>query len=109
LDTRTKIVSAEQARSLRDSQSTRFYAGHFDPLLAAHARVLGAIAAPGQQLIVEVTNPPAPLLSQRARAELVAGLACVDYVVLGQMESPGDETTRQFIQHVCERVNGAAH
>lgn len=71
--------------------------------------MLGALAAPGQQLIVEVTNPPSPLLSQRARAELVAGLACVDYVVLGQVESPDDETTRQFIQHVRERVNGAAH
>jgi len=109
LDTRTKIISAKQARSLRDSQSTRFYDGHFDPLLAAHARILRGLAAPGQQLIVEVTNPHAPLLSQRARAELVAGLACVDYVVLGQVESPDDEITRQFVQHVRARVNGAAH
>lgn len=78
-------------------------------MLAEHARILGDLASADQILIVEVSNPPAPLLSQRARAELVAGLACVRYVVLGQAESPDDAIGRGFIQSVRERVNGAAH
>jgi hypothetical protein len=37
--------------------------------------------------VVEVTNPAQPLLAQRARAELVAALSMVDYVVLGDGEA----------------------
>jgi len=59
--------------------------GHFDPLLAAHARRLGELASPGAVLIAAVSEPARPILPARARAELVAALAAVDYVVL-----PGD-------------------
>ena len=38
--------------------------------------------SPDGILIVEITNPARPLLAQRARAELVAALEMVDYVVL---------------------------
>jgi hypothetical protein len=55
--------------------------GHFDPLLAAHARRLQELAVPGTILVVAVSDPPDPLLPAGARAELVAALAAVDYVV----------------------------
>jgi hypothetical protein len=58
--------------------------------------------------VVEVTNPAQPLLAQRARAELVAALSMVDYVVLGGGEggtgSPLDaDITEHFIEHVLQR------
>lgn len=55
--------------------------GHFDPLLAAHARRLGELARPGKKLMAVVTTPANPILPAAARAELVAGLAIVDQVV----------------------------
>lgn len=81
--------------------------GHFDPLLAEHVRSLREHKTAGRPLIVEVTNPPKPLLHQRARAELVAALAEVDYVVLGNgtAGSPAiDESiTERFIKNVLTR------
>lgn len=63
---------------------------------------------PGQALVVEVTNPSRPLLAQRARAELVAALAMVDYVVLCNGDTgagtPMDgDITERFIEHVLQR------
>jgi len=55
--------------------------GYFDPLLAAHARRLAEIAEPGGVLMAVVTEPERPILPTRARAELVAALAVVDYVL----------------------------
>jgi hypothetical protein len=44
------------------------------------------------------------LLSQRARAELVAALAAVGYVVLGGDAPSGDASiTERFIEHVLKR------
>lgn len=65
--------------------------------------------APGRLLVVEITNPARPLLAQRARAELVAALAMVDYVVLrnGQGASepaPDASITERFLQHVRRRA-----
>jgi hypothetical protein len=61
---------------------------------------------PGRLLVVEVTNPAQPLLAQRARAELVAALAMVDYVVLGDGSAGQDaDITERFIAHVVERHN----
>ena len=80
--------------------------GAFDPLLAAHVRRLRECANSGQLLVVAVTNPPNPLLSQRARAELVAALAMVDSVVLedGRTQNAADAAiTGQFVDHVLQR------
>ena len=57
--------------------------------------------------MVEIADPGKPLLPQRARAELVAALAMVDYVVLGNGE-PADGivdagVTTEFIEHVLRR------
>ena len=104
MDTRAKIVHREQAPA-----EAAWFSGHFDPLLAKHARMLHEAKAPGQLLVVEITNPARPLLAQRARAELVAGLSDVDYVVLadGVSDAADSDITRRFIQHVHERLNGA--
>jgi glycerol-3-phosphate cytidylyltransferase-like family protein len=58
--------------------------------------------------VVEVTNPSQPLLGQRARAELVAALSMVDFVVMGDGEASGAapmdaEIKERFIEHVLER------
>jgi hypothetical protein len=73
-----------------------------------HARRLREFTTDEQLLIVVVTNPEHPLLPQRARAELVAALAGVHYVVMKAGDTPSDEPEdaqiqRGFIQHVLER------
>jgi bifunctional ADP-heptose synthase (sugar kinase/adenylyltransferase) len=106
LDTRTKILSEEDARQRLRGRTAQWVAGHFDPLLAEHVRRLRQCATRDRPLVVEITNPPRPLLAQRARAELVAALGMVDYVVLknGEPEAPGDaDVTERFIQDVLRR------
>ena len=103
MDTRSKIIPLEQARQLSGTR-TLWLSGHFDPLLAEHAGNLRHRAVPGQKLIVEITNPENPLLPQRARAELVAALDSVDYVVLGNGTNSDDRSiTERFIEHVLNR------
>jgi bifunctional ADP-heptose synthase (sugar kinase/adenylyltransferase) len=78
--------------------------GNFDPLLAEHVGRLVQAREPGRALIVEVTNPAQPLLAQRARAELVAALSMVDFVVLGNGDAAMDaDVTERFIEHVLDR------
>jgi bifunctional ADP-heptose synthase (sugar kinase/adenylyltransferase) len=90
-------------------RTAHWFTGHFDPLLAEHAALLHQAASDGNVLIVEIANPPQPLLPQRARAELVAALADVNYVVMTDREAPAPDIaiTRRFIQQVRERSNGA--
>jgi glycerol-3-phosphate cytidylyltransferase-like family protein len=104
VDTRSKIIPIEEACQRTSNVRALWLAGHFDPLLAEHARRLRERAAPGQTLVVEITNPPNPLLPQRARAELVAALSVVDYVVLGNGAHSDDASiTERFIEHVRNR------
>jgi bifunctional ADP-heptose synthase (sugar kinase/adenylyltransferase) len=110
LDTRSKIIPLEQARQLTREKPACWVPGYFDPLLAEHVRRLHKHVTPGRLLIVEVMNPARPLLAQRARAELVAALAMVDYVVLGNATatSPGIDAsvTERFIENVMRRHSG---
>ena len=111
MDTRTKIVGFEQALEIAREREVLWVTGHFDPLLAEHARRVREFVKPGQPLIVVVTNPPSPLMPQAARAELVAALADVDYVVLRESPGPSDEPedariTQDFIAHVVRRNAG---
>jgi bifunctional ADP-heptose synthase (sugar kinase/adenylyltransferase) len=110
LDTRSKIITSEDATRRVRGQPVQWVAGHFDPLLAEHVRRLRQYAAPGRRLVVEVTNPVRPLLPQEARAELVAALAMVDYVVLGNGQpSPASEDagiTKHFMERVLRRHRG---
>ena len=115
MDTRSKIIAAEQAREQLVGKPARWVTGSFDPLLAEHVRRLHQYATPSQLLVVEITNPASPLLPQRARAELVAALAMVDFVVLANdvdaSQTVGDASiTDHFIEHVLRRhrAEGAA-
>jgi glycerol-3-phosphate cytidylyltransferase-like family protein len=108
LDTRKKIIGFEEALSIGQQRPVRWVTGHFDPLLVDHTRRLREFVAEGHALIVVVTNPENPLLPQRARAELVAALAAVDFVVMkdgrAASDEPEDEQIRRnFVQHVLER------
>jgi hypothetical protein len=79
LDTRTKIIGGAQAARIAQSGAT-IVRGYFDPMVASHAERLAALKRPGEPLLILIATPPDPILSARARAELVAGLAVVDYV-----------------------------
>jgi bifunctional ADP-heptose synthase (sugar kinase/adenylyltransferase) len=108
LDTRTKIVPLHELQERLESRAARWVSGDFDPLLAEHVRRLKQAKEPGRPLVVEVTNPAQPLLGQRARAELVAALSMVDYIVLANgvsgLSAIGDaDITERFIEHVLRR------
>ena len=108
LDTRSKILSAEKARRELDGKPVCWVSGYFDPLLAEHVRRLRECASPGKVLAVEVREPLRPLMSQRARAELLAALKMVDYVVLSDRPPPDTPAadafiTAAFIEHVLVR------
>jgi D-glycero-beta-D-manno-heptose 1-phosphate adenylyltransferase len=68
-----------------------FTNGHFDLLHVGHLRYLTAARALGDVLIVGVNDdvittqrkgPGRPILPETERAELLAGLECVDYVTV---------------------------
>jgi bifunctional ADP-heptose synthase (sugar kinase/adenylyltransferase) len=118
VDTRTKILDAEAAiaaagAARRAGKTVKLVAGTFDPLLATHARRLREIAGEGAVLFAAIREPEAPLLAAQARAELVAALGVVDYVVLGDVplrpdevyreESADFERTRDLIRNVQKR------
>ncbi len=112
MDTRDKIVASTRAYEIARQRPARWFRGRFDPLLAEHARMIRDAALPGHLLIVEIENGPRPLLPPRARAELVAALAAVDYVVIqdgaaDNGEAPDADLTRRLIEHVRRRANGA--
>jgi hypothetical protein len=101
-------VSAAEARHRLAGQSAHWLSGYFDPLLAEHVRMLRQHSVTDRRLVVEITNPPNALLPARARAELVAALAMVDYVVLddggNSSDAPADAgITERFVQHVLQR------
>jgi len=100
-------MAAGEARERLKGRPASWISGHFDPLLAEHVRLLARSAQPGQALVVEVTDSARPLLSQRARAELVAALSMVDYVVLGSGADVADlGVTERFVRQVLERHAG---
>lgn len=113
LDTRSKILTLDAARRLA---AVTLVTGTFDVLRAAHVRDLRA--APGTALLVAVLPLAGEILPQRARAEMVAGLRVVDYVVIVnetdiealiqglapvtvvRLETMDAERTSQLIEHV---------
>jgi len=115
MDTRIKIVTASEAERIARDGAT-VVSGYFDPLLASHAERLAGLKRNGTPLLVLVAMPDDPILPARARAELVAGLAAVDYVVAeaaGALEpqvrlEPEDRTRREkLIEHVHARQQAA--
>jgi rfaE bifunctional protein nucleotidyltransferase chain/domain len=96
MDTREKIVSREGLHSIleehrRAGRKIVFANGVFDLLHAGHVRYLQAARAEGDLLVVGINSDAStralkgegrPILTERARAALVAALAAVDYVVI---------------------------
>jgi rfaE bifunctional protein nucleotidyltransferase chain/domain len=96
MDTREKIVSREGLHAILDEhrragRKVVFANGVFDLLHAGHVRYLQAAREEGDLLIVGINSDGStrtlkgkgrPILTERARAALVAALAAVDYVVI---------------------------
>lgn len=86
MDTRTKILDLDAARGLRlEDRPLVVAAGAFDVLQAAHARFLAGLRREGSLLLVAVWDDATlgrPVFTAAARAQLVAALAAVDYVVV---------------------------
>lgn len=82
MDTRSKILTLAQAASLPGPLAVA--AGWFDVLRAAHIRDLEALRqrAAGARLLAIALPVSGEILPQRARAELVAALRVIDYVVI---------------------------
>ena len=111
MDTRSKILDAVPS----DARQTKTVLGYFDPMHAGHVRRLRELSG-SDQLTVIIADPPEPILPSRARAELVAALGCVKYVIAGESaadglphvvdERPADAVrSREFAQYVLARHN----
>ncbi len=111
MDTRGKIV-ASAAELPRDATVV---SGYFDPMLAWHAQRLQHIKQ-DKPLIVIIENPTDPILPARARAELVASLRVVDYVIEcpegiaidHRLESDDLANFARLQRHVHGRQQGAS-
>ena len=96
MDSREKILSREGLQDVLDEhrrvgRKVVFANGVFDLLHVGHVRYLQAAREEGDLLIVGVNSDAStrklkgagrPILTERARASLVAALAAVDYVVV---------------------------
>jgi len=96
MDTREKIVTRQGLTAIldehrRSSRKIVFANGVFDLLHVGHVRYLEAARAEGDLLVVgmnsdsstrKLKGPGRPILTERARATLVAALKSVNYVVL---------------------------
>jgi len=96
MDTREKIVSRQGLHAILDEhrragRKVVLANGVFDLLHAGHVRYLQAARAEGDLLVVGINSDAStrklkgdgrPILTERARAALVAALEAVDYVVI---------------------------
>ena len=103
------ILQIDQLAEMReqwrtDGSVTVFTNGHFDLLHVGHLRYLRQAKSLGDILIVGINDDATttarkglrrPILPEQERAELVAGLACVDYAVLFH-----DPTANRLIQSI---------
>ena len=110
MDTRSKIVSPERVDDLARSGAT-LVSGSFDPLVAALAEQLATLKRQGEPLVVLIRSTGNPILPARARAELVAALATVDFVCDEEcsaepavsLEQDHRQKLRELIAHVHSR------
>ena len=96
MDTRKKIFTREALRRVLDEHRRRHETvvlanGCFDVLHAGHVRYLEGARREGDVLVVGINSDASerrlkgagrPILPEHARAELVAALGAVDYVVI---------------------------
>jgi rfaE bifunctional protein nucleotidyltransferase chain/domain len=85
------------AAERRAGRTVAFANGAFDLLHVGHLRYLTAAKAEADRLVVAINSdasvrrlkgPERPIVPEAERAELVAGLAAVDYVVLFDENTP---------------------
>jgi hypothetical protein len=93
LDTREKIVSIEWIRERGTNR--KVVVGYFDPLYAAN---VGRLQELGPVMVIVADRPDA-ILPIRARAELVASLACVENVAV----CTGDLVNLDGLEMIDER------
>jgi len=121
VDTRSKILTGSSVNASQCPRPLAVVSGIFDVLRTTHARELTQIRDRVQSLLVVVLPASAELLPQRSRAELVAALRVVDYVVIAdhteldrliesvkpeefvRLEAADAIRTRQLIEHVHRR------
>lgn len=96
-----RVVTLEEAERLREEARIEgrrvvLTNGYFDILHVGHVRYLQAARALGDLLIVAVNadstarrvkDPRRPIVPEADRAELLAALSCVDYVVVFQEDT----------------------
>ncbi|HRC84338.1 MAG TPA: adenylyltransferase/cytidyltransferase family protein [Thermoanaerobaculia bacterium] len=94
---RVEELAAEIARLQAAGQKVVFANGHFDLLHVGHLRYLAAARAEGDALVVAINNDASvaslkgagrPVVPAEERAELLAALAPVDFVVIFEGDSP---------------------
>ncbi|MEK6233120.1 MAG: D-glycero-beta-D-manno-heptose 1-phosphate adenylyltransferase [Planctomycetales bacterium] len=100
--TPNKIIGWEQAAEIAQSQQAQdrrvvFTNGCFDILHVGHVTYLQEAASMGDSLVVGLNSdesvhrlkgPSRPVVSQNERAATIAGLACVDWVVIFDQDTP---------------------
>ena len=98
----SKIITAEKLAARLDEarksgKKVVFTNGCFDILHAGHVRYLAAAAAEGDLLVVGMNSDASvrlikgdrrPVVHQNHRAEVLASLGCVDYVVIYDAPQP---------------------
>jgi len=106
----SKILSREDlqqrlAKHKRNGQRVVFANGCFDTLHVGHIRYLEGARREGDILVVALNSdasicslkgPGRPILPESARAQLVAGLRAVDYVIL--FGEPNVEALLEFLR-----------
>jgi glycerol-3-phosphate cytidylyltransferase-like family protein len=123
MDTRSKILTLESVLLLRPTRPLAVVAGLFDILRAAHVRDLEEVRhrTSASTLMAVVLPHPGAVLGQRARAEMVAALRVIDYVLTAndadldgiaaalhpaavvRLESADRKRIHQLIEHVHHR------
>ncbi len=93
-----KVLSLEQLLQVPRKGRWVFTNGCFDLLHVGHLRTLQWARSQGDALVVGVNSdasvrslgkgPTRPLVPQEERAEMLAGLTCVDYVVIFEEPTP---------------------
>ena len=82
IDTRTKIVTTEEARRIAAEGHLRAVRTYCDPMLPAHVDDLRALAGQGKLLLI-IDSPEGSYLDPRARCEIAASLDFVATVTAG--------------------------
>ena len=102
MDTHKKIVGLKSlqrslARLKRQGKTIAFTNGCFDILHFGHVQYLEKAKGQDRVLIVglnsdrsarKIKGPQRPIVAQKARAAVLAALACVDYVTIFSEETP---------------------